>query len=66
MSENTMRITENHHNSMVTAYLPDQENVIEPKQTVTFGHIDPSRMLLAQAHTETNSVKHSQLANFLD
>ena len=66
MSENTMRITENQNYSMVTAHLHDQENVIEPKQTVTFGHINPSRMHLAQALTETNSVKHSQLANFLD
>jgi hypothetical protein len=51
---------------MVTAYLPEQENTIEPKQTVTFGNLNHTRMHFAQARTETNSVKHSQHANFLD
>ena len=66
MDGETIRITEEnqHHHSSVTAYLPDDDHT---KQTVTFGNINHTRMQMGgQARTETISMKHSEMINFLE
>jgi hypothetical protein len=62
--DETIRITEQQNQSIVTAYLPGHNPTQkDTKQTITFGanNTHQTRIHLAQARTETHSMNSSNL-----